>query len=367
MNPIRILMIQLFSNGDCLIATTVARQIRHDFPNAHLTWAVATSCQSMLIHNPDVDQIRLVEMDPDENKEKAYERFLKQAKAEQAAGQYDQIIVPQIIGHNYARYDGCIRTSIYRNYGRPITVDPTPVLVLSPEEERRSKLFYEEHTLSRFKHIILFECAPLSGQVAFSLEYLRAFSVAMENKSIAIVFSSGQKIPIEASHVFDGSVLTIRETVAFAKKCDLLIGCSSGITWAVTSLKEHKIPMVQVLDKKAYYYNPPSVAFERLYESTDHVIERYDVDAYTLANCVQMIYMQGVEQAKRAFHQPAVKNFRIFRGIVFRFVRAGKWKLLRSFIQQNIRIHGWNLSMFCTIAMGLCADPLLAVFRKKQD
>jgi hypothetical protein len=367
MNPRRILMIQLFSNGDCLIATTVARQIRHDFPNAHVTWAVATSCQSMLFQNPDIDQVRLVELDPAENKEKAYERFLKQAQAEQAAGQYDQIIVPQIIGDNYALYDGCIRTSIYRNYGRPITVDHTPVLVLSPEEDQRAQLFYEEHKLGAYKHIILFECAPLSGQVAFSVDYLRAFAAAIENKSIAIVFSSGKKIPIEAPHVFNGSVLTIRETVAFAKKCDLLIGCSSGITWAVTSLKEHKIPMVQVLDKQAYYYNPPSVAFERLHESADHIIERYDVDAYTLADCVHVIYMQGVDQARRLFHQPAVKNFRIFRGIIFRFLRAGKWKLLRLFMQQNIRIHGWNLSMLRMITLGVVVDPLLAVFRKKQD
>lgn len=367
MNPMRILMIQLFSNGDCLIATTVARQIRHDFPDARLTWAVSTSCQSMLVLNPDIDDVRLVELDPVENKEKAFERFFKQAKAEQSAGQYDQIIIPQIIGDNYARYDGCIRTSIYRNYGRPVTVDPTPVLVISEQEKDRAQHFYEEHALSHFRHIILFECAPLSGQVAFSLDYLRVFSAAIENKSIAIVFSSGKKIPIEASHVFDGSVLTIRETVALAKKCDLLIGCSSGITWAVTSLKEHKMPMIQVLDKHAYYYNPPSVAFERLHEPVHHIIERYDVDAYTLAECVQAIYTQGVEPAKRIFHQPAVKNFRIFRGIIYRFVHAGKWKLIRSFIQQNIRIHGWNISMLWTIAVGLCVDPLLAVFRKKQD
>ena len=41
MTPKKIILVQLYSNGDCLYATAVARQIKQDFPGSHLTWAIA--------------------------------------------------------------------------------------------------------------------------------------------------------------------------------------------------------------------------------------------------------------------------------------------------------------------------------------
>jgi ADP-heptose:LPS heptosyltransferase len=53
----RILLGQLGSNGDCLYATILARQIKKDVPDCHLTWAISSLCRPMIEHNPDVDEI----------------------------------------------------------------------------------------------------------------------------------------------------------------------------------------------------------------------------------------------------------------------------------------------------------------------
>ena len=53
-----ILLVHLHSNGDCLYATAVARQIKHDYPGCTLTWAVASFSKSVVEHNPFVDTIR---------------------------------------------------------------------------------------------------------------------------------------------------------------------------------------------------------------------------------------------------------------------------------------------------------------------
>lgn len=53
----RILLGQLGSNGDCLHATVLARQIKHDYPNCHLTWAIGSIYRSIIENNPFIDRI----------------------------------------------------------------------------------------------------------------------------------------------------------------------------------------------------------------------------------------------------------------------------------------------------------------------
>ena len=47
--PKNILLVQLFSNGDCLYATTIARQIKQDYPGCKLTWAIASFCKDIIV------------------------------------------------------------------------------------------------------------------------------------------------------------------------------------------------------------------------------------------------------------------------------------------------------------------------------
>ena len=59
----RALIGQLGANGDCLYATTLARQIKADFPECELTWAVASACAHILVNNPHVDDVWVWKVD----------------------------------------------------------------------------------------------------------------------------------------------------------------------------------------------------------------------------------------------------------------------------------------------------------------
>ena len=51
-----ILFVQLGSMGDCLLATTIARQIKEvDYPNCHLTWMIGDIFETVIKNNPYVD------------------------------------------------------------------------------------------------------------------------------------------------------------------------------------------------------------------------------------------------------------------------------------------------------------------------
>ena len=73
----KILLVQLFSNGDCLYATTIARQIKNDYPGCHLTWAIAGFCKSIIANNPFVDEV--VEVNSvAKNDEASFKRYKKE-------------------------------------------------------------------------------------------------------------------------------------------------------------------------------------------------------------------------------------------------------------------------------------------------
>ncbi len=74
----------------------------------------------------------------------------------------------QIVDDNQANYDGTVRSSLFRGYGKPITVPVTPVLRLSEEEVEKARDFAERYHLQEYKNVILFEFAPQSGQLAMT-------------------------------------------------------------------------------------------------------------------------------------------------------------------------------------------------------
>src|SRR5687767_11721403 len=104
----KILLVQLFSNGDCLYATAVARQIKSDFPGCILTWAIAGFCRPIIEHNPFVDRILEVNSVP-KNDIVAFRKFKRQLKDDRARGVWDDVFITMNMDENQALYDGTIR------------------------------------------------------------------------------------------------------------------------------------------------------------------------------------------------------------------------------------------------------------------
>lgn len=56
-NGTRILLIRLSAIGDVLHATAIAHNLKHYYPNCHLTWLVSPPADCLLANNPDIDEI----------------------------------------------------------------------------------------------------------------------------------------------------------------------------------------------------------------------------------------------------------------------------------------------------------------------
>ncbi len=311
-----ILLVQLFSNGDCLFATAVARQIKTDFPGCTLTWAIAASSKNIIDGNPFVDHVRVVDSVP-KNDVKAFRKFKKQLDREKEEGKWDELFITHNMDDNLALYDGTIRGMILRAYPKPVTVPIQPVLVLNETEKASVAKFAEKNKLAGFKNIILWEYAPQSGQTVLKMDFVMKLAERITAlPSTCVILSSANKFT-STEKILDASTLSIRENAELTHYCSLLIGCSSGITWLSTSSAARQLPMVQLLDANAYFLNAPSVDFKRYNISTNELIEITSINADTVYGCIETILQKDFASAKLQYNQVLPIQFNTTRKIVY--------------------------------------------------
>ncbi len=290
----RILLIKLNSNGDCLLATPVARQIKEvDYPGCHLTWLIASRCRAAIDNNPYVDEILETESE-----------IMNDSIVEQYESRYDKVVVLQPTVKKPIYPWGTLRSLILRSYGKPLSVPIDPILRLRPTELQRVRDFSEAHHLADPDTFpILFECSPQSGQSQMSFPL--AFSIAEKISAIlprAKIILSSKTSFAETNSILDGSVLSWRENAELTKYCKLLIGCSSGITWMNYSTAAAGIPTIQFLNPD---YNDgivrASLYMDFIYNqlTTELIFETYEWHAGEIPGYVKMIEEQGFREFKR--------------------------------------------------------------------
>jgi hypothetical protein len=358
MNRERILLIHLFSNGDCLFATTVAKQIKNDYPNCILSWAISSKCKNIIANNPDVDEIVEIEIPNAADNAKVFKATIQEAEIKKKQGYYLQVFVSQVLEDNFVYYDGTVCTSIYKCFGRPITVDTTPVLCLTEQENNNAAVFALTHKLAAYKNVVLFECAPQSNQLNLTDEIIYQYCIAiLQQADTCIILSAPQKYGFDHPCIIDGNSLSIRETVALTHFCTILLGCSSGITWATTSNAAKKIPTVQILTRDTYIFNPLSITFKRLNQSTDKLIELVNFNADKLGLCFKDVFSKGFDHARVHYNEPVKKQFKLHRGIISKFLTEGKFSLAAKFISINIKENGFDMQMIKFIGVGIVLSP----------
>jgi ADP-heptose:LPS heptosyltransferase len=269
----KFLLVHLVYNGDCLIATTIARQIKSDNPGCHLTWAISFKCKQVIENNPYVDQIWEVHYKKDESPlSDVWYRVKQEAEKRKREGEFDDIIYSQIFPDNLHFYDGTVRTSTFRAYPGSINVPVAPIIRLSEKEVENVKKFVIRYEFYKYKHILLCECTPNSGQSFISLELMLkvAEKIIEENKNIIFIVSSHLKIVTQNERIIDASELTYRENAELSKFCTLFIGCSSGITWLLTSDWAYKLPMIQFLHNPKKPVTFASVKYDFKYWGLPH-------------------------------------------------------------------------------------------------
>lgn len=351
--PLKILLVHLYSNGDCLYATTVARQIKHDYPGCHLTWAIATFCKSIIANNPYVDQI--MEIDSiEKNDVVAFRKFKKQIKKDK---RFDKIFITHNMDTNLAYYNGSIRSGILRAYPNPITVPVQPVLQLYEKEIENVAAFTKKNELHKYKHVILFEFAPQSKQIKISKNFSLSIAEKItEDPEVAIILSSANKINHANKNIIDGSELTLRETAALTHSCTLLLGCSSGITWISTSDGAKQLPMIQLINPGAAWMNSVSIDFKMFGLDVDTVIEITDMNETKIINCLKEA-MINLTEARKNFNSDIKVNFKTTRKIVYNLLCYLEFEAISTHIKVNKEAYGNNISFYKEVLLGIVTAP----------
>ncbi len=304
----KILLGHLNSNGDCLFATVIARQIKEiDYPNSHLTWAVNSKCRQAVEMNPYIDEIWEIPTEKVLTNAAEWESFLAETASKQQRGEFDEVFLTQIIGANEMRYDGGIRSSIYNNYPHEIVVPHQPIIKLSAAEIENVRRFAEENAFDEFSKIVLVECSPQSFTTALNLQTAQqlALQIVTENAQTACVISSKDAFAPAHPQIFDASELSFRENAELTEYCDLLIGCGSGISWLTTTDGAKNLDKILIINNQTTAF--ASIADDHRFFGlpTDRLIEiKSDADApRQAAKCFAKINSDGFAAARKQFHE----------------------------------------------------------------
>ena len=361
--PKRILLVQLYSNGDCLYATAVARQIKQDFPGCHLTWNIAGFCKNIIAQNPYVDEVLVTDEVP-KNDIIAFRKLKKKVFREKKEGKWAEVFVTHNMDDNQALYNGTIRGMIFGAYPNPITVPVQPVLVLVEEEKQKVKLFAEKNALSGFRHIILWEYAPQSGQSLLSFDFVMKVAERITQLPDTCVILSSANSFSSTGKIIDASSLSVRENAALTHYCTLLIGCSSGITWLSTSSAAKQLPMLQLLDPQAYFRNAPSIDFKRYGISTNELIELIDFDEEKIFQTVKAIKEEGVISSKEKYNETLPVQFNTTRKVVYNLLCYLQFKAIAKHYRITTSIYGRHPLFIKQFILGFLTFPFKLVDNK---
>jgi hypothetical protein len=342
--PSKILLGHLYSFGDCLYATVVARQIKEDFPGCHLTWAIGSKWRSVLNGNPHIDEIWEVPFNGQEASS-VWVQFEREALKRKKQGDFDEVYFTQFFPSRIYNYDGMIRSSIFRGYPNPITVPVSPVLRLFPNEVDNVRQFADRCHLADIRHVLLFECAPKSGQSFVTPDFALAVSRRLVDSipDISIVLSSN--VPVVSNHprIVDGSVLSFRENAELTKYCTLLVGCSSGITWISTSDWARPLPMIQLIKRDAVFYAPVAYDFDYWGLSTDMILEMSSSTVDGLVACIDIALKEGIYAAKLRFNENIPFSFKTYVEFLFYYVKHFRFITAFMMIKNNVTVHGLHM------------------------
>lgn len=353
--PLEILLVHLYSNGDCLYATAVARQIKQDFPGCKLTWAIATFCKGIIANNPYVESIMEIEIAKDDAG--AFRKLRKEFRSLKEQGKFDEIFITHLMDTNLAYYDGCIRSAIFLAYPNPIAVSIQPVLNLYETEINKAAAFAAEHQLKNYKHVILFEFAPQSKQLNITKELAISVSEKLaNNKDVAIILSSANPIIHHFENIIDGSSLTFRETAAVTHYCTMLLGCSSGITWISTSDAAKQLPMIQLINPDGAWLNPISRDFKRFGLDTGDLIELTHINEREIVDCVTDA-IANFSSSREKYNKQIPVNFKTSRKIVYNLLCYFEFAAIAKHIRINKKVYGHNLSFYTQVFLGFVTAP----------
>jgi hypothetical protein len=308
----RILLGMLGSNGDCMYATAIARQIKQDFPGCHITWAVSSLSRSVLANNPDIDTVWEIPLASWNDMDRAWRLFEIDAHSLASSGQFDHVFLTQISPARFANYDGTIRPSIFRNFPRPITVPVDVTINLDAEETAAVSAWFAGSPAADAAEVVLCECSSKSGQSFMNIE--RALELAegitAARRKTVVIISTHEPLVTSNPRIISGGSLSIRQTAKLTHHVDLFVGCGAALTVAATSgTAKPGLPNIQVLRRHTSVYASFRHDFAHFGKPTGQFMELTSEDSDHLRAAVLASLGDGFEAAKAAFDDPVPLTF----------------------------------------------------------
>jgi hypothetical protein len=342
----RILLGQLGALGDVLYATAVARQIKHDFPNCHLTWGIGAQAAGLLAGNPDVDSVWQWTEPVVGHRDMAdsWNRFALAAKNAEARGEYDAVYLTQIFPNNYRRFDGTVRQSIFRGYPGRITVPVEPRIVLSDVECENVDRFVRSTGLLSAPFVVMFEYGSNSSQSFVTNDFAREFAIRFIEllPQAMLVLASKSGLDVTHSRVVDASCLSFRENAQLTHHVSMLIGVSSGISWLCTSTWARKLPTIQLLAAERSVYASMVHDFEYRGADVSHIIEMTDCPVDTVLQCVKCAIEAGFPAARERFHVQIQQDFQYWLAVMRGMLLRGEFEAVAEATHHTMRRYGYQ-------------------------
>ena len=368
----RILLGQLGSFGDCLYATTVARQIKVDFPQSHLTWAIGSPYRSILDNNPDVDDIWEVPFSNRKNLLIDWQNFKEEALKRKEEGEFDEVFLTQVFPGNLSNFDGTLRSSVFRAYPNPITVPVAPVLHLTDDEIENVVEFARINCLKDFAEVVLFECSPKSGQSFIDEQFAQkvARMLVKSKENICVILSSNTAYSASCKNIIDGSVLSFRENLKLIDYCSMVVGCSSGISWLATSASARKVPMIQLLEKQTSMYASFIHDFKFHGLEFEHIFEMTNCPPQKVVDSILLSFTSGFSRSKDKYAEDIPVRFypywHVIKGMLFKRQFKDAFKSIRvTYSRWGFR--GYFLLDFLIVCFERYPRALYSLFRKKNQ
>ena len=299
----RILLGQLGANGDCLYATILARQLRKDYPNSRIVWAISSQCVGLLANNPDIDEIWEVPISDWAEHELMWRVFEREAVRRYIRREFDHVLLSQIWPNNFQNFDGTVRPSILRSYGRPITVPIQNIIRLTEEEIGRVERFVKEQHLGDFEHRIVFECSSKSGQSFVTPDIAQNVVEHLYKllPNATVIFSTHLPMTLEDKRSRYAGNLSLREIAHLTHHCSLFVGSAAGGTVAASSTAAKPVPMMQLLSSSASVLGSFAYDFEYFGITDRRVLEMTNEAPDMIATCIAMICREGIGAAMDRF------------------------------------------------------------------
>jgi hypothetical protein len=308
----RVLLGMLGSNGDCLYATAIARQIKQDFPGCHLTWAIGSLSRRVLANNPDIDTVWEIPLATWPDQEHSWHIFEIEAHQLAASGRFDHVFLTQISPARFANYDGTIRPSIFRNFPRPISVPVDVTINLDAKETAAVDAWFAASPAADASQVVLCECSSKSGQSFMNLERALelAEAITAERRKAVVIISTHEDLATGNPRIISGRDLSIRQTARLTNYVDLFVGCGSGLTVAATSgMARPKLPNIQILRRHTSVYASFRHDFAYYGKPTDQFMELTSENSEHLRTAVLTALADGFDAAKAEFDDPVPLTF----------------------------------------------------------